>query len=590
MKAGMKATSSLKVSALCGALALSGCTGQIVGPEGGPMTIDPKTGEPITGDPTRPGPNDPPPGQPTPRPEVKPPGTVARCVEEVVAHRTIRRLTNAELETSVRAAFGLDQAAWPTPSLVPDPASSDGFNNNGERLLVGDEYEKRLVETGKDVATAVTSATNLARLLPCATTGNEACATTYVDSIGAKLFRRPLTAAERERYVALSRKIKTAGGDFKTWVYWTTVGLIKSPNTIYRSELGDAAGAGKYKLGPYEVASALSYAYTGGPPPASLLQLAASNRLATADDLEAAARTLVFAANGQVQPAFREQVLRFADQWLGLSSLGNINKDKTAFPDFSPDVQDALAEEFRRFFAGVLIEQKGKPADLLTAPYTFVNATLSKFYGFGAAPGADFVKVNRPATAGVGLVAQGAILSVAAANKSTSPTKRGHLVRERLLCQVVPPPPAVVDPLPEPTEAQTTRQRYEDLHAKDPGCKGCHNLMDPIGFGLEKLDATGRYRIKEGTFDINDSGKVSSTSMGDIEFNGATELATALSKLPEVSDCMADFVSAYTHGIDHKTAGCMARTAADDMKAGKIGFLDFIVAMARSESFRTRTP
>ncbi|HEY0714396.1 MAG TPA: DUF1588 domain-containing protein, partial [Polyangia bacterium] len=584
-----KTLTTWKVGALCGALAgslgISACTGQVVGPEGGPMTIDPTTGEPTTTPPP-----DGTPGVMTPRPEVKPPGTAARCTAEVIAQRALRRLTNTELEASLRATFGLDKTAWPSPSLVPDPASGDGFNNNGERLLVGDEYEKRLVETGKDIATVVTSAAHLSRLLPCAATGNEACATTFVDSIGSKLFRRPVTAVERERYVALSRKIKTAGGDFKTWVYWATVGLIKSPNTLYRSELGEATTGGKYKLGPYEVASALSYAYTGGPPSASLLQLASSNRLGTADDVEAAARGLVFAANGQVQPAFREQVLRFADQWLGLSPLGNINKDKMAFPDFTPDVQDALGEEFRRYFAGVLIDEKGKPGDLLTAPYTFVNATLSKFYGFGAAPGADFVKVARPANAGVGLMAQGAILSIAAANKTTSPTKRGHLVRERLLCQVVPPPPAVVDPLPEPTEAETTRQRYEELHAKDPGCKGCHNLMDPIGFGLEKLDATGRFRAMEGRFPINDSGKVSNTSTGDIEFSGASELAAALGKLPEVSDCMADFATAYTHGIEHKASGCMARAAADDMKAGKIGFLDFMVKMARSESFRVRVP
>ncbi|HEY0710702.1 MAG TPA: DUF1592 domain-containing protein [Polyangia bacterium] len=570
--------------ALCGALSLSslGCTGSVLEAE----TPGGTNGGNRTAPPPAPGVETP----PLPRPDVKPPGAAARCEAEVVAQRSLRRLTNGEFEATVRAAFGIDQAAWQTPSLVPDPASSDGFNNNFDRLLVGDEYEKRLVEAGKDVATLVTSAPHLARILPCAATGNDACATTYLDSVGAKLFRRPLTATERERYLALSRKIKTAGGDFKTWVYWTTVGLIKSPNTLYRSELGEAAGAGRYKLGPYEVASALSYAYTGGPPPASLLQLAAANRLATADDLEAAAKSLVFAASGQVQPAFREQVLRFADQWLGLSPLGNINKDKAAFPDFSPEVQDALGEEIRRYFGGVLIDDKGKPSDLLTAPYTYVNATLAKFYGFGAAPGADFVRTTRPPTAGVGLVSQGAILSIAAANKTTSPTKRGHLIRERMLCQIVPPPPKVVDPLPEPTEAETTRQRYEQIHVADAACKGCHNLMDPIGFGLEKLDATGRFRAKEGRFDIDDTGTIAGTSMGDVDFAGATALASALSKLPEVSDCMADFVTAYTYGIDHKSAGCMARTAAEDMKAGKIGFLDFMVKMARAESFRTRTP
>ena len=48
-------------------------------------------------------------------------------------------------------------------------------------------------------------------------------------------------------------------------------------------------------------------------------------------------------------------------------------------------------------------------------------------------------------------------------------------MRERLLCSKVPPPPPVVGELPEPTDAETTRQRYEELHVADAGCKGCHS-------------------------------------------------------------------------------------------------------------------
>ena len=56
--------------------------------------------------------------------------------------------------------------------------------------------------------------------------------------------------------------------------------MLQSPNVIYRSELGEPAG-GRYQLTQYEVASALSYTFTGGPPTAELTQLAASNRLST---------------------------------------------------------------------------------------------------------------------------------------------------------------------------------------------------------------------------------------------------------------------------------------------------------------------
>ena len=573
------------------ALAGGGCTGAVTddvrGPgAGGKTPASGGSGAPgAPGSPGSPGS----PGKstdPGPAPGVNPPGSPVRCENEVIAPRVLRRLTGPELEATVRSAFALDAATWTGPNFLPDPASTDGFSNNSERLTVGDEYARRLMEMAKDVADKITAPTKLPFLLPCAQTANEACGGTFVDTFGPKLYRRPLTPAERARYVTLfSKAVKQ--GDFKGGVTWATVAMLTSPNTVYRSELGVAAAGGRYKLTPYEVANLLSFAYTGGPPSVELLQLAATNRLDTADQVEAAARTLVLAADGKVKPAAQAMLLGFADQWLHLSPVANLKKDSMAFPDFTPEVQAALAEEVRRFLSAVIAEDRGKPADLFLAPHTFLNATLSRYYGYGNA-GPSFVKTPRPAGWGKGIMAQGALLAVAAGSASTSPTKRGHLVRERLLCQKVPPPPPVVNDLPEPTGGETTRQRYEEIHLADPSCKGCHLMMDPIGFGLEHLDASGRYRAKEGRFDIDDSGTLIGTSAGEIKFVGPDQLADAIAKLPESADCFADFVAGYTFGMDHRQAGCIARTATDELREGKLSLLDYFIRMSRAESFRLR--
>ena len=518
------------------------------------------------------------------------PGAVRNQCEgvmgEVAGPRLLRRLTGPEFEATVRAVFGFDAAAWTGPSLPPDPASGNGFTNNADRLGVGGTYARGLQDTAKDVADRVVGDAHLARVLPCAAAGADACATTYLDTVGARLYRRPLSAPEKMRYMALYTKVRRAG-DFKSWVYWATVALLQSPHSVYRSEIGDLMSAGRYKLTPYETAAALAYTYTGGPPDATLTQLAATNRLATADQIEAAARQLVLDPAGKPRPAFQEQVMRFADQWLGLSPLANLKK---SFADFVPAVQASVGEETRRFVGAVVFEDRGKPADLMTAPYTLVDATLTRYYKFGAATGTTFVRAMRPPGWGVGLLAQGSILAIAAGNVSTSPTKRGHLVRSRILCQEVPPPPPVVNELPPPTAAQTTRQRYEVLHVADPSCRACHRIMDPIGFGLEHLDASGRYRAKEGAFDIDDRGEVVNTSAGNLTFTGPTELAQALGRLPEYSDCMAAFISSHAFGMDHHDTPCMVRTAADELRRGTLSLLDFYIRMARSERFRTRTP
>jgi hypothetical protein len=577
----------MKRAALCLVLGTAlGCTGAIQSDGSRPPA---GSGTPTPVGPTMPGSNPTPtgPGQPpTMTDPTAPPSAQVTCGNngaETVGRRTLRRLTIPELETTIRTTFGLDAKQWVGLNVPPDTGSDDGFTNNVDRLTVSADYAKGAEDSSRQVASLVSADPMLSTLLPCAATGGAACADTFLTSFGTKLYRRPLTAAEKARYMTLFGKTSSEG--FASFVYWATSTMLQSPNVIYRSELGIAEGA-RFKLDPYEVASELSYTFTGGPPTPELMQLAAQNKLGTADELEAAARALIL--DGQtVKPAFRDVVLRFADQWLGLSRLSNVKKDATLYPTFNDQVQSSLAEETRRFLSAVIFDDKGSVNALLTAPYTFVDATLAKYYGFGAAPGADFVKVNRPADWGVGLLAQGSMLSVLANGITTSPTRRGHVVRSTLMCNVVPPPPPTVNPNIEPSEAKTTRQRYEDVHSVDPSCHSCHQLMDPIGFALESLDAAGRFRTTENTFPIDNSGTITGTSKGELKVKGPTELAAAVAGLPEVTDCMASFLGAYALGVGHDNARCLINGATAGLKQGG-SLLDFYIHLARSEHFRYR--
>src|SRR6185436_16676596 len=359
---------------------------------------------------------------------------------------------------------------------------------------------------------------------------------------------------------------------------------LQSPNVLYRSELGEPDGSGRFKLTPYEVASQLAFTYTGGPPSAELMQLAATNKLATAADVEAAARGLMFDGDA-VKPAFRDVVLRFADQWLGIYRVGNVKKDAMLYPDFNTQIQDSLAEETRQFLSSVILTDKGSVGDLLTANYTMVDSRLAKYYGYGAATGTGFTRATRPPEWGIGLLSQGSLMAVLANGLYTSPTRRGHMVRT-LMCDTVPPPPPTVNPVAEVHEFKTTRQRYEDLHSSNPECHSCHQLMDPIGFAFEHIDSAGKYRVKEGKFDIDDTGLLTRTG-GDLTFKGPTELATALAKLPEVNDCMAAYMAAYALGVSHESAKCLVASATNELRNG-MSIVDFYVRMARSDHFRFR--
>ncbi len=60
-------------------------------------------------------------------------------------------------------------------------------------------------------------------------------------------------------------------------------------------------------------------------------------------------------------------------------------------------------------------------------------------------------------------------------------------LRERLLCQVVPPPPPNVDfgKLNNPDAHYKTQRERVAVHLEDPACAGCHKITDPMGLALE---------------------------------------------------------------------------------------------------------
>jgi len=97
------------------------------------------------------------------------------------------------------------------------------------------------------------------------------------------------------------------------------------------------------------------------------------------------------------------------------------------------------------------------------------------------------------------------------------------LVRERLLCEDLPPPPSDLDTSPPPVDPTlSTRDRYAQ-HSTDPACSGCHDKIDPIGFGFEHYDGLGRWRADDAGHTIDDSGSIDGAT-----FLGPFELADTL--------------------------------------------------------------
>jgi len=505
-------------------------------------------------------------GQSTHEPE---PGFTLDCTESKPGKPVLRLLTRTEVDATLNAVFPELKGEW-TNSLPASMVSKLGFDNDA-RTGVSTQFASALLETAESLATALTGS-KLATLVPCSSAGDAACASSFLSTYGRRLFRRPLTTAESQKYVAFFEGA-LAKSDFKTALKWMTIGLIQSPNAVYRSEVGVAAGGGR-NLNTHELATELAYTFTGAPPSAELLDKADSGDLG--DRLGLAKELLATEAG-------KQHFQRFFEAYTGFPRVSAISKPNVQeFTNLSAD----MVQETRRFIDDVLVQKGGGVRELLTATTTNPSQRLAQFYGFSA-PGSDYASVARPAGRGVGLFAQGSFLATRASSNVSSPTQRGLFVFQRLLCRTPPSPPDTVPPLATGSGGQlTTRQRYERAHAQGQ-CASCHQLFDPIGFGFEHFDEAGRYRDQEFGMPIDSKSHVPEVDRSiAFEFDDQEGLMNGLADRLDVYQCFANYLATYAFGTNE---ACLGTSQVEQLKNGSVGIRDAFAHLATEPHFSQRT-
>jgi hypothetical protein len=206
-------------------------------------------------------------------------------------------------------------------------------------------------------------------------------------------------------------------------------------------------------------------------------------------------------------------------------------------------LQDAR-EQTLRTLVDQLITKKKDYRDLYTTRETFMSPALATIYQVPTQPG--WVPYEFPeGSPRVGVLTQISFLSLYAHPARSSPTYRGKALREKLLCQTVPPPPPNVDfsALENPDASLRTARERLTAHRKNPTCAGCHKITDPTGLALENFDGAGRYREKEGGAPIDTSGNLDGKQFTDV--NG---LAQALHDNPGLTSCLVRRLYSYGTG------------------------------------------
>ena len=137
-----------------------------------------------------------------------------------------------------------------------------------------------------------------------------------------------------------------------------------------------------------------------------------------------------------------------------------------------------------------------------------------------------------------GILTNAGVLASQSHTTLPSAVLRGKLVREQVLCNVIPARPANIPPAPTtPPDGGTFRQQFEAAHDL-PGCIACHQYMDAIGWGFGHFDATGAYQETDsngfsgGTFpSIDATGAIQGMNPGNLGYGvdgrGAPSMGSA---------------------------------------------------------------
>ena len=455
--------------------------------------------------------------------------------------RILRRLSHVEYGNTVRDLLGL--TAQPELAFAADNVVH-GFGNDAGALQISPLLLEQYRDAAEDLAEQAV-VQQLDALMPCEEL-TTACVAQFVEEFGRRAFRRPLTEDDRARYLGIFTAAAPEDG-FAGGIQWVIAGMLQSPHFLYRSELGTRDGDG-FALTDWELATELSYLLHLTTPDDTLLDAAASGALGTAEGLQTELDRLL------ADPRATRTMERFVDHWVQLDRLGIVARDAELYPDFDDATRAAMTDEAHALVAGV-VGAGGTVADLLTG----------------------------------GLLTSRALLTVHALPTGSSPIHRGVLVRERLLCQELPPPPANVDASPPPVDPTlSTRERYA-AHSDVPECAACHQLIDPIGFGFEHYDAVGAYREMEGPHAIDATGEIVNSVASDGTFDGVDELAALLASSGEVDTCYSQQWLRFGTGLDAERGLACSIPALSASLAADGGRLDGVfAALAALPHFQRR--
>ncbi len=518
-------------------------------------------------------------------PETKAPAVAAvdgpKEPENDASARRLRLMTAEQYRNTLSYIFG-PGISMPTsfaPVTRTDGLLSVGTSFAGVTAAQMEIYQK----TAATAASQVVDENNRNFLVPCtpksAEAADDACARQFLGAVGRLVYRRPMRKERLDEYVKEASASAERLKDFYTGLGTALEGMLLSPRVLMVSERTEVdPKTGKQRLDSYSLASRLSFFLWNAAPDDLLLKAAETGEINTTKGLAKQLDRML------ASPRLEAGMRAFFDDMFHFEDFNNLAKDSAIYPVFTGvAVQDAREQTLRTVIDQLLVKNADY-RDLFTTRETFISPSLAAIYKLPTTPG--WTPYEFPeGSPRMGLLTHISFLAGHSHPGRSSATLRGKALREVLLCQVVPRPPANVDfsAVENPKPGMRTARDRVSFHLENPVCAGCHKITDPMGLALENFDGAGQYRESEKGAAIDASGSLDGKNFTDVK-----GLAQAMHDHPAVPSCLVKRVYAYGTGSP-TTPADRDTLAYFDKKFAADGYRlrDLLRSVVMSSSFTT---
>ncbi|MCH9656762.1 MAG: DUF1592 domain-containing protein [Planctomycetes bacterium] len=340
--------------------------------------------------------------------------------------------------------------------------------------------------------------------------------------IARKAYRRSVKDQELSQLMKLYDRAAARDDPYEERIKLALKAVLVSPHFLFRTE-SNSAQPGMYPISDYELATRLSYFFWASTPDDELLRLADKSQLHKQSVLNQQITRML------ADPKAHALSKLFTEQWLGTKDVGG--RVAPVSGNFREIYSTELALDFREEaiqMMDYIFQSNRSLLEIIDADYAFLNQRLAKHYDVDGVKGRKFRKVSITDGRRGGVLGLGGVHMLTSYPKRTSPVLRGAWVLETLLGTPVPPPPPGVPALKEKSKKNTKRsiRQILEAHREHATCAACHDIIDPIGFGLENYDLFGRWREKERDQRVDATGTFPSGET----FSGPAELKKILLK------------------------------------------------------------